>query len=264
MNTSLSKVALITGGAGLGIGHGLSEALAAAGWNLVIADRDATTATALAERLNQTGITVEVVPVDVTAPEAPTQAVAAALKRFGRLDALVNSAAVGLLKKAGEVSDEEFQTLFNVNFFAAFRFVRAALPALIQTQGAIVNIGSVHTRLAAADYALYAATKAALDAFTRGLAVDYGAQGVRANIVHPGLVASPQNGRLFTHLGVDPAQWVKEFILTKQCLPDLVSAREVGELVTFLLSQNARTITGQSIYIDAGTTTLLWNKTAPP
>ncbi len=261
LNTSLSKVALITGGAGLGIGHGLSEALAAAGWNLVITDRNPERGAALAHRLSKDGVKVEVVPVDVTDPEAPTQAVDAALKCFGRLDGLVNNVGVGLVKKAGEVTDEEFQTLFNVDFLASFRFVRAALPALITSQGAIVNIGSVHARLAAPQYALYAATKSALDAFTRGLAVDYGAQGIRANIVHPGLVASPQNGPLLTQLGVDPEAWIKEFTATKQCLPDLVTAREVGELVAFLLSKNGRSITGQSIYIDGGTTTLLWNRT---
>lgn len=265
MSSTPPQVALITGGAGAGIGHGLSEALAAAGWNLVITDRKAERGFALAGRLaREHGVKVEVVAADVTEPDAPATAVQRALDCFGRLDGLVNNVGVGLVKKAGEVTDEEFQALFNVDFLASFRFVRAALPALVATQGAIVNIGSVHARLASQKYALYAATKSALDAFTRGLAVDYGPQNVRANIVHPGLVESPQNEALLAKLVPDAKQWIAEFTATRQCLPQLVTAREVGELVAFLLGRQARSITGQSIFIDAGTTTLLWNNSQNP
>ncbi len=264
MSDVVPKVAIVTGGAGLGIGHGLSEALAAAGWNLVITDRKGDRGDALAKRLTLLGVRVEVVKVDVTEPDAPAKAVEVALDCFGRLDGLVNNVGVGLVKKAGDVSDEEFQALFNVDFVASFRFVRAALPALVEARGAIVNIGSVHARLASQKYALYAATKSALDAFTRGLAVDYGPQGVRANIVHPGLVDSPQNEALLARLVPDPKKWIADYAATRQCLPTLVTAREVGELVAFLLGDKARSITGQSIYIDGGTTTLLWNNSDQP
>ncbi|MSU51825.1 MAG: SDR family oxidoreductase [Opitutaceae bacterium] len=264
MKADARPVAIVTGGAGPGIGHGLSEALASAGWDLVITDRNAKRGAAWAERLRGLGGAVEVVVADVTEPDAPTKTMSVALKCFGRLDGLVNNVGVGLVKKAGEVRDEELQALWSVDFFASFRFVRAALPALIKAQGAVVNIGSVHARLAAPKYALYAATKAALDAFTRGLAADYGRQGVRANIVHPGLVESPQNEVLLANLVADPKKWIAEFASERQCLPRLTTAREVGELVAFLLGKNARSITGQSIFIDGGTTTLLWdNKEGP-
>lgn len=259
MKVVTRPVAIVTGGAGPGIGHGLSEALASAGWNLVITDRKPERGSALARRLTGKGSAVEVVAVDVTARDAPQKTVGVALDRFGRLDGLVNNVGIGLVKKAGDVSDEEFQALFNVDFLASFRFVRAALPALIKSKGAVVNIGSVHARLAAQKYALYAATKAALDAFTRGLAVDYGPQGVRANIVHPGLVESPQNEALLAKLTADPKKWIADYAFARQCLPRLTTARDVGELVAFLLGEKARSITGQSIFIDGGTTTLLWN-----
>ncbi len=257
-------VAIVTGGAGPGIGHGLSEALVSAGWNLVITDRKPARGAALAKRLSVKGSTVKVVAVDVTDKDAPERTVRVALDRFGRLDGLVNNVGIGLVKKVGNVSDEEFQALFDVDFMASFRFVRAALPALIKSKGAVVNIGSVHARLAAQKYALYAATKSALDAFTRGLAVDYGPQGVRANIVHPGLVDSPQNEALLAKLTADPKKWVEDFAFARQCLSRLTTAREVGELVAFLLGKNARSITGQSIFIDGGTTTLLWNNEHSP
>jgi NAD(P)-dependent dehydrogenase (short-subunit alcohol dehydrogenase family) len=257
-------VAIVTGGAGLGIGHGISEALTAAGWDLVITDRNAERGNALAKRLSTLDVKVEVVVADVTEADAPAKTVARALERFDRLDGLVNNVGAGLVAKAGDASDEEFIKLFNVDFLAPFRFVRAALPALVKSKGAIVNIGSVHARLAAQKYSLYSATKSALDAFTRGLAVDYGRDGVRANIVHPGLVQSPQNAALLAELTTDPKKWVVEFTTARQCLPQLVTAREVGELVAFLLGENWRSITGQSIFIDGGTTTLLWNNEEQP
>ena len=246
------------------MGHGISEALAAAGWNLVITDRKAGRGEAFARRIREQGRQIEVVVADVTEPDAPARAVRAALDRFGRLDGLVNNVGIGLAKRVGEVTDEELQGLFNVDFLASFRFVRAALPSLLATQGAVVNIGSVHARLAAEKFALYAAIKSALDAFTRGLAVDYGSQGLRANIVHPGLVESEQNDAILKKITADPAQWIHEFTATKQCLPRVTTARDVGELVAFLLGRGAAAITGQSIFVDGGTTTLMWNKETNP
>ena len=122
-----------------------------------------------------------------------------------------------------------------------------------------MNIGSVHARLNTPKYALYAATKSALEAFTRGVAVEYGRHGLRANTVHPGLIESPQNEALLQNLVADPRAWTDEFARTKQAIPRLATPREVGDLVAFLLGPKSRMITGQAIFIDGGTTTLLWN-----
>lgn len=254
-----ARAALVTAGAGPGIGHGLTTVLCEAGWSVLMTDRNEGRAANLAARLRDRGGTIETLVLDVTEAGAAERAVGAALDRFGRLDGLVNNVGVGLTKPVHEVTDEEFLQLFNVDFMASFRFVRAALPALRQSAGAIVNIGSVHARLNAPKYALYAATKAALEAFTRGLAVEYGPDGVRANIVHPGLVESPQNEALLANLVATPRAWMDEFAQKRQCLPRLATAREVGELVLFLLGEKSRSVTGQAIFIDGGTTTLLWN-----
>lgn len=252
-------VAIVTGGAGPGIGHGITESLAAAGWSVVITDRQADRGRAFADKLTAAGAKIELVVLDVTEPDAPERTVQAALERFGRLDGLVNNVGVGLTKKVGEVTDEEFSQLFNVDFMASFRFVRAAIAELCKTGGSIVNIGSVHAKLNAEKYGLYAATKAALEAFTRGVAVDYGRQGVRANIVHPGLIESPQNEALLANLVPDARAWMDDFAQKRQCIPRLAEPREVGDLVEFLLGPKSRLITGQAIFIDGGTTSLLWN-----
>jgi len=251
------RVAIVTGGAGEGIGHGLTEILCAEGWAVVITDRKPERGEALAARLHPAEVVV--VPLDVTAPDAPERTVRAALERFGRIDGLVNNVGVGLTKIAGEVTDEEFFALFNVDFLASFRFIRAALPSLMESHGAIVNIGSVHAMLGAQKFALYAATKAALEGLTRGIAVDYGRHRVRANIVHPGLVESPQNEALLANLVTDAHKWMDDFSRERQCLPNLATPQDVGHLVAFLLGDKARAITGQKIFIDGGTTSLLWN-----
>ena len=121
----------------------------------------------------------------------------------------------------------------------------------VEEGGKVVDDLSDHTTIELGD-------KGAFHALYSNSA-DYGREGVRANIIHPGLVDSPQNEALLSKLVPDVEGWLKEFTTLRQCLPRLATAREVGELAAFLLGEKARSITGQAIFIDGGTTTLLWN-----
>lgn len=251
-----ARAAIVTGGAGAGIGHGITTALAAAGWSVLIVDRDQAAAEALAQRTGGKALAL-----DITADGAPDQAMAEALRHFGRLDGLVNNAGVGLAKPIEETTDADLARLFSVDFLAAFRFTRVALPELRKSRGAIVNIGSIHALRAHPTYALYASAKAALEAFTRGAALENGPFGVRANIIHPGYVESPQNHALVNQFtGGKAEEWLGRYLNTKQAIPAPVTAAQVGALALFLLGRDAATLTGQAIALDAGSSIMLYER----
>jgi meso-butanediol dehydrogenase / (S,S)-butanediol dehydrogenase / diacetyl reductase len=252
-----SPAAIVTGGAGGGIGHGITQALARQGWSLLIVDLDKERLTAIADELHRSGTVAEGMAADITAPGVAEAAVQRALDKFGHLDALVNSAGVGLCKRIGDVSDAEFDRLIDTDLRAAFRFARAALPSLIARKGSIVSIGSVHAVRSMHGYGAYAAAKAGLEALTRGIAIDYGALGVRANTIHPGLVVSPQTEALLRTFQPDPKAWVEDYSWSKQLLPEIVTPAQVGDVVAWLLGSKSAAITGQAISIDAGTSAML-------
>jgi NAD(P)-dependent dehydrogenase (short-subunit alcohol dehydrogenase family) len=260
--SAVRPVAIVTGGAGEGIGGGITEALAAKRWAILIVDQDEVRARSLRTALAHDGCEIDVLTADITQAETPGIAVERVMRVYGRLDGLVNSAGIGLCKPLAEVTDAEFEALLDVDFRAAFRFCRAALRVMGKGGGAIVNIGSVHARRTIRGYAVYAAMKCAMEGLTRGLAVDYGPQNVRANCIHPGLVMSPQNHDLISRFTPDVDAWLSSFVSTKQLVPALVTRRQVGELAAFLLGPEGTSITGQSITIDGGSSAMLYEREA--
>jgi NAD(P)-dependent dehydrogenase (short-subunit alcohol dehydrogenase family) len=257
-----SLAAIVTGGAGEGIGHGITEALAGQGWAVLVVDRDADQARHLEDRVRADGGRIEVLIADITAPDTPVLAVQTALQAFGHISGLVNNAGVGLCKPIAEVEDEEFEKLLDVDLRAAFRFCRAVIPEMLSTGGSIVNIGSVHAHRTIRGYGIYGCVKSALEGLTRGVAIDYGQHGVRANCVHPGLVSSPQNRNLIGAFDPDPDRWLSRYIETKQLISSLVTSQEVGDLVSWLLSPKSATMTGQAITLDGGTSAMLFEREA--
>jgi NAD(P)-dependent dehydrogenase (short-subunit alcohol dehydrogenase family) len=241
------KVCIVTGGGGVRIGHGIAEALAAKGWTVVVADADLSSAEAVADRIGGTAL-----PLDVTDSASVTALVDTVRARFGRLDGLVNSAGVGLWVRAGDVTEEQFDRLHAINVRGPWRMIRAALPLMLDGGGgAIVNIGSVHSRAAEVEYSIYAGTKAALAALTRGVARDYGRRGIRANIVHPGAVEPESRERD-----------LDAFVAAHQMLPSAVRPVDIGNAVAFLLSAEACAITGAELFVDGGMTAMLVDREA--
>lgn len=252
--------AVVTGGGGAGIGSAVSRALAQPGTGVWVADADADAAEATAAQLRAEGGIAWPLVLDVADAEAVAGAAEQILARTPYVRSLVNSAGIGLNRIIGEVAAAEYDRVMGVNLRGAWLMTRAMLPAMTDGGGgSIVNVGSVHALGADRNNAVYAATKAGLVGFTRGVAADYGVHGVRANVVHPGAVDSPQTRALSLARGEDPERMLVEFQSKRQMLPRAVTAADVAAAVAFLCSDAAAAITGAELAVDGGLTAMLWD-----
>lgn len=248
------KTALVTG-ASRGIGLAVVERLVEEGVRVVAAARTGT------PELERTGASV--VQVDLASADGPERLVTAALQEFGELDLLVNNVGGGDGDVAAgflDVDDEVWRQLFGVNFFAAVKTTRAALPSLLRQSGAVVNISSNGARIPSAGPVAYTTAKAALTALGKALAEEFGPQGVRVNTVSPGPVRTalwehPEayGGQLARKLGVPHEQLLAALPQQTGMLTGrMINAGEVADLVVQLCSPRAGSIMGADYLIDGG------------
>lgn len=247
------KVAIVTGGAGAGIGHGISMVLAQRGAHVCILDIDRENAEALRKRIASTGGQVAVFPCDVSQSNQVQGAIERVVQSLGRIDILVNSAGIGLIRPITEATEEEFDRLAAIDLRGMWLCCKFVIPHMQkQKSGSIVNIASVHSRATLPRFGLYAAIKAGVLGLTRSIAVEYGPDRVRANAVCPGLVDGIQTREIVAKLAPDVDGWLNEYVRRHQAIPELIQPGNVGRLVAFLASDDARGITGAEIPIDAG------------
>lgn len=257
-------VAVVTGGAGAGIGQGICRGLLSAGWTVVVLDRDIEGAQQLAADWSGSDRQAFAIEFDVAAATGQDDLVAAVVREHGSVGLLVNSAGVGLVKPVGEVSGVEWDRIMDVDLRGAWLLARAVLPSMTaRGSGVIVNVASIQALGAADGYGVYSAAKSGLIALTRGLAADYGPAGVRAVSVLPGLVDSPQNRRMFAERG-DPEVFMADYLHTRQMVPRPVAPDDIGHLVAFLASDAAAAITGTEIVIDAGSSAMVFDRRNDP
>lgn len=254
------KVAIVTGGAGLGIGSGVSRVLASRGWHVVVIGRDVAQAHAMIDDISAQGGSAIFERVELTDDDAPQRCVDAAMSWKGRLDGLVNNAGVGCVGAIDEVSDDKLDRTLSINLRATFRLSREASKVIASPGGSIVNVSSVHGLHPLPGFSAYALTKGGVQAMSRAMAVDLGPRGVRVNCVLPGMVDCPQTRQVTGEYVDDVDAYLKHWADTRQLLPGLVSNTDVGELVEFLLSDRAAGLTAQTIVHDAGTTTMLTDR----
>jgi NAD(P)-dependent dehydrogenase (short-subunit alcohol dehydrogenase family) len=231
--------ALVTG-AGSGIGEAVARALHAEGADVVLADAAGQRVRALAGEL---GSRTQAVTLDVRDEDA----VAAAM---GSLDVLVNVAGIGSTTNAPDTPLEVWENVFAVNVRGTFLCCKHAIPAMIERGGgAIVNIASVAGLVGLPNRAAYCASKGAVVAFTRALAIDHVRQGIRVNAVCPGTVDSPWVRRL-----VDDAGESLDALRARQPMGRLGTTEEVAQAVLYLASDAAAFVTGSGLVIDGGLT----------
>ncbi|MET7637471.1 SDR family NAD(P)-dependent oxidoreductase [Streptomyces sp. NPDC005438] len=237
--------ALVTG-AGRGIGEAIAVRLAAEGARVLVTDRDEASARAVAATIRADGGWARGEVCDVRDREAVDEVVRRAGAQLGGLELLVNNAFDGDPDPGSliEETDEQWAKNLDVTLYGALRCCRAALPYLLlaEGRGSVVNIGSVNAAMDFGQHA-YSAAKAGLESFTRTLAGQYAAQGVRVNLVAPGTVHTPN------WIGRQEAleRAAEHYPLGRVGRPE-----DIAAAVAFLASEDAAWITGISLPVDGG------------
>ncbi len=246
-----SLVTVVTG-AGSGLGRALARAQATQGRRLVLVGRRK-------ERLLDTyqtclqrgaaGGDVLVLPVDVTELGAAEQIVAEALQAFGRIDALVNNAAVARFAPLEQADLVDLEQMLGTQLIAPVRLIRQALPALRRSNGVVVNIGSIGGRLALPGRALYGASKAALHHLTRSLARELAPQ-VRVNAIVPGAVDT----EMYDDLGLAPpeVEALRADLVRTTPLGRLGTTADVVPWIELMLGPAGTWMTGTLLVVDGG------------
>lgn len=257
----LGKVAIITGGAS-GIGAASCRRFAEEGAAVVVADRDAQGAAAVAEAIVAAGGRAAAVEVDVTDEDQVAEMIRVA-DVFGPVDALYANAGVAGSGRAGDLSRADWQRVIDINLTGVWLCSRAVLPGMVaRGAGSIINQASVGGLVGVAGIAAYAAAKAGVIGLTRQMAVDYGPDNIRVNAVCPGTVPTPlvrstyDAGGGFASGVAEPLDFdaMMERSRARFPLGRFGSVDDIANMAVYLASDESRWTTGTAIPVDGGMT----------
>lgn len=243
------KVAIVTAAAGAGIGSAIARQLAADGMRVVITDLHEGRMAKLSEELSEvTGVECPYYRLDVS-DHAEVEAVFGAVAaRFGRIDVLVNNAGWSKIEPVAEMSIETWRKCLDIDLTGTFSCMRFALPHMIAAKsGAVVNISSISAWEMTTEHgAAYSAAKAGVMALTRVAAAENGKHGIRVNAIAPGLIYNDFLRRIY------PDAFFDNYLAKKAVLDRLGRPEDVAHLTSFLVSDKAGYITGETYGVSGG------------
>lgn len=245
------KVAVVTGAAS-GIGKAIAELYAAEGAKVVVADMNFDGAEAVVQGISSNGGTAKAVKVNVTSQQDIDNMIDTAANEFGTLDILVNNAGImDNFEPAGEIQDEQWDLIFDVNTKGVMRATRKAIPIFLEkSKGVIINIASTGGLNGAHAGAAYGASKHAVVGFTKNTGFMYAASGIRCNAIAPGGVET-NIGSSMTHISPFGAGRLQA---VHGLMPRVGQPVEIAQVALFLASDDSSFVNGTVIVADAGWT----------
>jgi 2-hydroxycyclohexanecarboxyl-CoA dehydrogenase len=246
------QVALVTGGA-RGIGEAISKALAADGFNVVVADLREEEAEATAAAIRDAGGKAIAVALDVTSSESVSAGLASAREAFGDVDVLVNNAGWDDLKPFVQTDEQFWDRVIEVNFKGALRLTQGVLPGMLERGwGRIINIGSDAGRVGSSLESVYSGAKGGIIAFTKTIAREAARKGVTANAVCPGPTDTPFLRETVAKQG--DADKVVGAMVSGVPMKRLAQPEEIAAAVRFFAAEDAGYVTGQTLSVSGGLT----------
>lgn len=253
------KTAIVTGSTS-GIGLGIAVGFAKAGLNVVINGfGDAAEIEATRNDIEAIGATVIYDPADMSQPEQIAAMVAAAEKRFGSVDVIVNNAGIQTVEAVENFPPERWDLIVAINMSSAFHTTRAALPGMkLRGWGRIINIASAHGLVASPFKSAYVTAKHGIIGFTKTVALETAEHGITANAICPGYVLTPlvqqQIPETAKARGLTEDQVKRDVLLAAQWTKKFVTVEQLAGTALFLCSDAAENITGIALPVDGGWT----------
>lgn len=248
-----NRVAIVTGGGG-GIGEAVAQRFASVGASVVVVGRTGSKAERVAARIREDGGRAHAIAADVSSEDDVRRVAAETLNTFGRIDVLVNNAAICPQVRLTDLTLTQWNEVMTNNLTSVFLFCREVIPSMLAAGGgAIVNVSSVHALATLEGYSAYAASKAGIVALTRAVALDYAKQNIRVNAVLPGAVRTPMLESSVKSLDTSREdimrQWNEAQPIGRVGLPE-----EIASVVLFAASPDNSFMTGATLVADGGLT----------